>query len=145
MGKLYFFIALIVMSNSLSAAPRKESSKEGGSVSTLNGFKENDIEVNESIALYANDCLKSLSSSVAVAAKDATFVKTASDEILKKILDKKQGRNIASIDSIQYPECYAFAKEINNTEIINLLGRKKVPVLSSPEVEPNATTGSTPK
>lgn len=144
-----FFIALII-SSAVSAAPRKESSKEGGTTSTTDSVAvENDSEISAYLANFANGCLKTVSSNMTVSSSDKTFIKKASDEIIKKLKEKtsavvskdnKLGRSIASVDSIQYPECFAFADETNNREILNQLGHKAPSTSVSQEIEPASSS-----
>jgi len=144
------FILALLVSTSAFSAPRKESSKEGGTTSTTDGVAiENDAEINSYLANFANGCLKTISSGMVVSANDKTFIKMASEEIIKKLKEKtsiveqkniKTGRGIASVDTIQYPECYAFADETSNKEILNQLGHRPQTPPSSHEAEPTSSS-----
>lgn len=90
--------------------------------------------VKESIDSFATVCLQTLDSVYKFSANEKDYRLKLNDEIVKSIRAKKNDRTVASVDTIHYPECYAYAKETDN-EIIKSLLRRTPEILTNENEE----------
>lgn len=96
---------------------------------------EDDKSINESADTFGSVCLQTLKSSFKINLNDKDYMAKLDNEIILGISSKKKGRDIASVDSVQYPECYAYAKETNNEKIKSLLVKRKPGTTQAPEID----------
>lgn len=96
--------------------------------------------VKESIDSFATVCLQTLDSVYKISANEKDYRLKLNDEIVKSIRVKKNDRAVASVDTIHYPECYAYAKETDNEIIKSLLRRTPViPTNENEEISPSSS------
>jgi hypothetical protein len=89
----------------------------------------------ETIKNYGNNCLETLNSKyIATTIKDKDFITKLNSEIELALVAVQMK---TSVDSIHYPECYAFALETQNAKLKLLLQKKKTAKVQSPaQIEP---------
>lgn len=98
---------------------------------------EEDLTVTESVDNFGKECLQTLGLSFKKASEEKDYRLRLDKEIETALVAKKNGRSIASVDSIHYPECFAYAKETSNDKLKSLLIKKKVE-----SVEPISPSGA---
>ena len=107
------------------------------SVASIDPIEQSEADIVDS---FASDCLKTLSSIYKLNSKEKDYRAKLDNEIIEKISLKRKDRSIANVNTIYYPECYAYAKETKNEIIKSLLGKgQSIPKNDMEEISPSST------
>lgn len=141
MKNFIFLLSLLIFQNLAFGGGEGGSGTAGGNGGDGKRVKRaiasvpDDQSIKEDVDNFGKECLTTLGSSSKLNPQDKEYRSKLDVEIQQLIDSKKKGRSIASIDSIRYPECYAYANETNNEVIKSLLSKKKSSAVALPEHE----------
>lgn len=133
------FILILGIASFLSPAFGEES--EVGNKLLNRSPAAVEVEI-ESLEGFANDCLETLGSNLKVNFKDRNYREKLDPEIKSLLEKKKSGPKKTKVDSIHFPECYAYANEVSSKEIKLLLMIPKANKIPGEGSESGATTTS---
>jgi hypothetical protein len=101
----------------------------GGSGNTMTRLPASNSEMDEVVSneidAYGSSCLKTLKSTLTLSKSDSDFRKRLNEEIFSKLNERK--KNNLKLDTVNFPECFAYARETNNEELKSLLVKKRIP------------------
>ncbi len=129
------FTAMILISSSAfgggeggSAGGNGSSPKKSRSIASV---EDEESEFRQSTDNYAKDCLHKLHSNFKVDIEDKDYRAKIDNEI-KNSLNEKMKNPSEQVNSVQYPDCYAYAMDTENESIKALLGSRSNGISARP-------------